>query len=153
MKRMTLGAAIALSMVGMAGASLAEDMAAVVQARHAHYKEIGAAMKGLSEQMKSPAPNLAQVQTYARRLDDLAPQIPGWFPAGSGPASGLKTQAKAAIWERPDEFKADAASFAQNAHKLQLAAARGDLAGVGAALPAVGQSCGTCHKAFREKED
>jgi cytochrome c556 len=153
MNRTILGAMIALSVGGLAPASRAEDAAGVVQTRHAHFKQLGTAMKALSEEMKKPAPNLGQVRTYAQRMDDLAPQLPSWFPVGSGPAAGLKTHAKAAIWERPDEFKADAATFALNTHNLDMAASRGDLGGVSAQLTSVGHSCSACHKAFREKED
>jgi len=152
MNRTGCAALIALSISAFAGASLAEDAASIAQARHEHFKQIGAAMKGLSDELKTPAPSLVQVRGYTQRLDELAPQLPSWFPAGSGPAAGIKTHAKAEVWQKPAEFTKDAAAFALEAHKINAAAVRGDLAAA-AEAPALGQTCKTCHMAFRQKED
>jgi len=144
--------AVAVAAVVAAGAAAA-DALSVLQARQAHYKEIGKAAKALGEQLKSGAPSLPVVQAAAKQIDALAPQVPSWFPAGSGPAAGVKTQAKAEIWAKPDEFKHDAATFAEAAHKLDLVAASGDLGAIRAQAQAMGQTCKTCHEAFRERDD
>ncbi len=154
MNRMLIGGVAALTLGAFAGEGLAQqDPAAVAQARHEHFKQIGAAAKGVSDQLKSGKPVVAEVQAYAKRIDDLAPQLPGWFPAGTGPEAGIKTHAKAEVWKKPDEFKADAHAFAVEAHKLNVAALSGDMAAVGAQMSAVGKTCKTCHMTFREKDD
>ncbi len=153
MKRFWVAGPLCLALIGAAYPGAAQDVAATVQARHAHFKQIGVAMKGLSEQMKSPAPSLADVRGYAQRLDELAPQLPSWFPKGSGPESGQKTHSKADVWQKPDEFAKDAAAFAAQTHKLNVAALSGNLAAVAAQAPAVSAACKTCHQAFRERED
>jgi len=154
MNRMILGAIAALALAGFAGASSAEqNPAAVAQARHEHFKQIGGAAKNISDQLKSGKPVVSEVQMYAKRLDDLAPQLPSWFPAGTGPDAGIKTHAKADVWTKPGEFKTDAAAFAVEAHKLNVAALSGDIAAVGAQMTAVGKTCKTCHTTFREKDD
>ena len=117
----------------MAGAASAQDMAALMKAREAHYKEIGKAFKGVLDEFKKPEPSVADIQKYTAVLDKLAPQVPTWFPVGSGPESGNKTQALATIWEKPAEFKKDAADFASAAHALNVAALSGALDSV--ALP------------------
>ena len=150
---MLISAMAAIAVLGAATPILAQDPAAAAQARHDHFKEIGKSMKGISDQLKSVQPSLPQIQVYAKRVDELAPQIPGWFPPGTGPESGIKTHAKAAVWKNPGEFKKDAAAFAVEAHNLALAAASGDLKAVGVAAETVGKTCGACHKVFREKED
>ncbi len=145
--------AAAAVMVVVAGTAAAADVLSVVQARQAHYKEIGKAAKALSEQLKSATPSLPVVQAAAKQIDALAPQVPSWFPVGSGPAAGVKTQAKPEIWARPDEFKHDAATFAEAAHKLDLIAATGDLSAIRTQAQAMGQTCKTCHEAFRQRDD
>jgi len=154
MNRIMTGGIAALALMGVADASLAQPSpAAVAQARHEHFKQIGGAAKTISDQLKSGKPVVSEVQMYAKRLDDLAPQLPSWFPPGTGPDAGVKTHAKADVWSKPAEFKTDAAAFAVEAHKLDVAAMSGDMAAVGAQMTAVNKTCKTCHMTFREKDD
>jgi cytochrome c556 len=152
MKRIPLWIAASLVLAGTATAVAAADMASVIQARQAHYKQIGKAMKGLSDSLTSPSPQVPAIQAYAAQIDQLAPQLPSWFPAGSGPEAGVKTEAKADIWAKPDEFKADAAAFATEAHHFDQIAAAGDLNAIRAEFPALGKTCKTCHETFRQKD-
>ena len=78
--------------------------------------------------------------------------MPGWFPAGSGPAPGLKTAAKAEIWAQPDKFAAARDAFVAEAAKFQVIAKSGDAAAIRAEVPKLGATCGGCHDHFREKE-
>jgi cytochrome c556 len=151
MKRATIG--LALLVAAAATPLWAADVATVIAQRHDHFKTIGKAAKGISDELKTSAPSKPKIQDYAKQIDALAPQVPAWFPAGSGPDSGQKTHAKAAIWQKPEEFKKDAVAFADAAHKLDAAASMGDLAAVKMQMAAVGQTCKTCHQAFREKDD
>jgi cytochrome c556 len=144
--------ASALAVVAAASAAAA-DVAGVIQARHTHFKEIGKAAKAMSEQLKAAAPAVPVIQSAVQQIDALAPQVPSWFPAGSGPAVGIKTEAKAEIWTKPDEFKRDAAAFADAAHKLDLIAAGGDVTAIRAQAQVMGQTCKTCHEAFRQRDD
>jgi cytochrome c556 len=145
--------AAAASLVVAASGAAAADVSTVVQVRQTHYKEIGKAAKALGEQLKSPTPDLSVIQAAVKQIDALAPQVQSWFPAGSGPTSGVKTQAKAEIWTKPDEFKRDSAAFVDAAHKLDLVAAGGDLSAIRAQTQAMGQTCKTCHEAFRQRDD
>jgi cytochrome c556 len=131
----------------------AADVVSVIQARQTHFKEIGKAAKAMAEQLKSPTPSVAVVQSSVKQIDVLAPQLPSWFPVGSGPMAGVKTQAEAEIWTKPDAFKRDAAAFADAAHKLDVVAAGGDLAAIRTQAQAMGQTCKTCHEAFRQRDD
>lgn len=135
------------------GVAAAADMSQVAQARHDHFKEIGKNMKGVGDELKSGAPSLVKIQSYAKRISELAPEVATWFPEGSGPGHGFKTQAKAEIWQRPDEFKKDAAAFALQAEKLNAVAVTGVMGDIGVQAKAVGGTCKTCHEAFRERDD
>ena len=145
------GAAMALAL-GAAGAALAADMAGVIQARQAHYKTIGKASKGIFDELNKPAPDAAAIQGYARTLDQLAPQIPAWFPAGSGAEAGVKTRAKAEIWTQPVAFKSAADGFAAAARHFDVTAAGGDIGAIRVEYPTLTKACGTCHTQFRAKE-
>jgi cytochrome c556 len=145
--------ALAAFLVVAASGAAAADVASIIQARQTHFKEIGKAAKALGEQLNSPTPDLAVVQAAAKQIDALAPDVPNWFPAGSGPATGVKTQAKTEIWMKPDEFKRDAEAFADAAHKLDLVVTGGDLSAIRVQAQAIGQTCKTCHEAFRQRND
>jgi cytochrome c556 len=152
MKAILTGALAAL-IFGAAGAAVAAaDMTSVVDARHAHYKAIGAASKGISDELNKPTPDAAAIQGYARTLDQLAPQIPSWFPVGSGPESGLKTRAKAEIWTQPAAFKTATDGFAAAARHFDMTAAGGDIGAIRAEYPVLTKTCANCHSQFRAKE-
>lgn len=147
-----LTGAIAALALAAAGAALAADMSGVIKARQDHYKAIGAASKGIYDELNKPAPQAAVIAGYARQLDQLAPQIPTWFPVGSGPESGVKTRAKAEIWTQPAAFKTAADGFAAAARHFDVTAAGGDLGAIRAEYPVLTKTCGNCHSQFRAKE-
>lgn len=136
-----------------AGAAFAQAPATPAQkARHDQFHAIGKAFKGLLEETKASAPSITVLQANAKTIDDLAGQLPSWFPAGSGPEAG-KTEALATVWQKPDEFKKDAVGFAAAAHATNLAAQSGKVDAVKASLAALGGSCKTCHTVFRAKDE
>ena len=145
--------AASLAFVAVAVAQTPADAPAFMKARHARFHDIGKAMKGVSEQLKSPSPSVPDIQAGAKVIDTLAPQVITWFPRGTGPEVGIKTGARAEIWQRPDEFRKDAADFAAAAHRFNAAAQGGDVAAIKAAYPALGGACKTCHDSFRQKDD
>jgi cytochrome c556 len=71
------------------------------------------------------------------------------FPGGTGPASGLKTDALPAIWAQRTTFDGHAKKLIAEADKLVAVAGSGNAAAVGAQFKAVGGTCGGCHKQFR----
>jgi cytochrome c556 len=120
--------------------------------REKNFKQIAKANKAIQDELKKPAPDVATIRASAGRLEGLAKQIPSWFPAGSGPQEGVKTEALPAIWEQGPKFSAAAARLAQTTTALNAAAAGGDLAAIRAAAPEVGASCKGCHDSFRKKK-
>jgi cytochrome c556 len=151
MKRV-YGLAAALAVVIGSGAAFALDAPAAIKERQEFYKDIGKSMKGIGEELKSSSPNVADIQKLAANIDAAAPKVPSFFPAGTGPEAGVKTGAKAEIWQKPDEFKKDAADFAAAAHVLNVAAQSGDVAAIKDAAGKIGEACKACHQTFREKE-
>jgi len=120
--------------------------------RHDNFKAQGAAFKAILDETKKDAPDPAVLASNAAKLKTLALALPSWFPKGSGPESGVKTDAKADIWT-------DAAGFASATNRLQVEvsrlqqlAAAGDVAGVKGQTRAVGGACKNCHDKFRVPE-
>lgn len=64
----------------------------VVDARVAHYKEIGKAAKAIKDELGLSQPSPSIVASDAARIQALANGIPDWFPAGTGQQSGVKSQ-------------------------------------------------------------
>lgn len=116
--------------------------------RHENYERIGDAMKLVTRELKASSPDLAKVREGATVIATLAPQIPSWFPAGTGPDVG-KTEARAEIWQRPDDFRAKAAAMNEAAQTFRTAAAGTDLAAIRAAHAELGKTCKACHDLYR----
>lgn len=144
----------ALLCVTLAGCGGAPDTpgAKAAHERHENFEAIGKAFKTIGDELKKDAPDLAAIKAQTTKINGFAPQVKDWFPAGSSPKDGVKTDALATIWEQPDEFGKAAARFTEAAAALDAAAQSGDVAAVRGATGPLGASCKGCHERFREKD-
>lgn len=122
---------------------------AAVETRRAGFKKMGAAMRIINDQFKAATPEAARLAASAQDIAALAPQVAGWFPAGSDAASGFETDALDYIWKERAKFDQLAGQLAKDSQALAAAAAAGDLAVLRAQVRTVGAVCGTCHRSFR----
>lgn len=150
MKFVKLAAVAALALPATAMVALAAGPHPAFKARHDNFEAMGKAMKGSFDEMKKPAPNMTIFKANANVLASSAAKVSKYFPKGTGPEAGVKTEALPAIWEKPVEFKAAADRLVGAAKGYQAAAATGDLAKIQPALGAVGGSCKGCHDNFRK---
>jgi cytochrome c556 len=132
-----------------AGATPA-DIPAFMKARHENYEDLGKNFKTLMDATKVDAPDMAAVTAAAAKVKEYADLMPTWFPAGTGPESGIETEAKANIWT--DRATFDAAIVRLQGEATKLAAVT-DAAGLKAQFPATGGACKNCHDTFREEKD
>ena len=135
-----------------AAAALAHGPVGSIQhTRHEGFEAMGDAMKGLSTQLRSGAPVPAEMQKHSAAIAKQAPLIKTWFPKGSGPESGVKTDAKAEIWTDTTTFLSLAGNLEVESKKLVAAAnaPNFDAAVFTAQLRATGGSCKACHDKFR----
>lgn len=128
-----------------------EQALALMKQRHENYEKIGKAMKAISRELKGDSPNLDSVRAGAATIAQLAPQVPTWFPAGTGPDVG-KTEARAEIWQKPEDFAGKAKAFREAAAAFEAAARGSDLAAIRSAHADLGKSCKACHDSYREEE-
>jgi len=133
----------------LAGAGLAAGMADAVKARHDNFHKLGGDFKAIADQLKADAPDLAVIKAKASDAKTLSGTMASWFPAGSGPESGEKTEAKAEIWSDAAGFAAKRVAF--QAEVIKLAAAS-DLDAIKAQFKATGEACKACHTSFRERK-
>lgn len=125
-----------------------EQALALMKQRHEDYERIGKAMRAAKKGLDGN--DMAAVRTAAATINELAPQVQSWFPAGTGPDVG-KTEAKAEIWQKPEDFAAKARDFAAAAQKFNAAAQGSDAAAARAAHADLGKSCKACHDLYREE--
>lgn len=154
-----LAAAVAISGAALAFAApcaVAQDSPgqAAQKAREAHFKEIGKAFKGINDQIKSGAPDMAVVKPNAETVRLLSTQVSTWFPANSAPGAGVKTRAKPEVWSDAAGFAAAADAFKVQAAKLAVVAGGpADLAALKGQFAATGGTCKGCHDKYRVPEE
>ena len=139
---------------GLASVAMAQapSVAEQVKARQAGMKSVGAAFKGLRDEM-SGTPDAAAVKRHAAVLAGHSSKVGGWFGASAASAPGVKTAALPAIWTRNADFRKAASAFDVEARKTLALANAGDMAGVGGQLRALGGTCKGCHDDFKAKDD
>ncbi|WP_347567240.1 cytochrome c [Sphingobium sp. BYY-5] len=122
---------------------------AAIAARQAGYKKMGAAMKALNDQLKSDAPVKATLVAAAQALATTAREQPKFFPAGSGPAAGVPTDALPNIWTDRANFDAQMAKLIGESGKLVVVANGGNAEAIRVQAKATGATCAACHRQFR----
>jgi cytochrome c556 len=141
---------------GNAGADNASargiDIATLMHDRHERYEEIGKAMKGITAQLKSGSPSLADIREHADLIARYAPQVVSWFPPGSGPETGRRTRAKAEIWQDFETFRQRAQAFEAEAGNFHRVSRTTDVEGMRAARAELANACKNCHDRFRGPE-
>lgn len=147
----SLVGAVAIAAAGTAAYAQFSPKEAVT-ARVSGYRETGAAFKTINDQLKSDVPLKVMLRASAKRIVQTSHDQYGWFPRGSGPESGEKTKAKAAIWTDAAAFKAAQDNFQQQAGRMSQAVDSGDVGQMKTATRALGEACAACHNKFREKE-
>lgn len=165
---MSKGGAVALAIgigaaVALGGGALAHDdkmpanagpATKTAYARHANFQKLGAAFKGLNDELRKGSPDKAVVAANAKTMNTLVAALPTWFPRGSGVEARPMSEAKANIWTDAAGFTAAATAARMEVAKLNAAAAAGDLDAVKAQVRPTGGSCKGCHDKYRqEKKD
>lgn len=145
-------AAAALVACVVSGSAYAANSASVIAARQANFKVMGKSMKAMFDEMKKPTQDVAVFQLNAKALADASRKVGGYFPKGSGPGAGVKTEALADIWAKPAEFKLAHGKLVAATGKFAVVAKSGNIDAIKAALPSVGGTCKGCHDQFRAKD-
>lgn len=128
-----------------------ERALALIELRHENFEKIGDAMKVISRELRGESPNLSQVRAAAAAIARLAPRVPSWFPAGTGPGVG-RTEVRAEIWHNPEDFAVKSQAFREAATAFEAAAQGFNLPSIRSAHQNLGRSCRGCHDLYREED-
>lgn len=125
----------------------------VIHIRQQGFKDMGAALKTVRDQLKQSSPDMAAIRTASDTINATTTKLATWFPNGSGANAGIKTAAKAEIWS-------DAATFEKKRNELIAAAqafakltASGDKATITAGVAPLSRTCKGCHDIFFEDDE
>ena len=150
MKISLLTAALIATMAttGLAGAQTALKPEEIIAARQA-----GMALTGsITEAMKAGIAAGAEPKTFeagAAAIAKWGAAYPHLFPEGT--QTGAGTKAKKEIWSDRAGFDKASADMVAASIKLADAAKSNDKAAFAAAFTAEGQSCGGCHRNYKER--
>ena len=111
-------------------------------------KVIGGDIGAIAKVAKGEAEYSPALVERAKRMDLLSKTVLVLFPQGS---EGRRS--KAEIWSDWAGFEKAANAFTAATPALVSAVESGDKGQIGAALGAVGKSCGGCHKPFRKPKE
>ena len=152
MRKLTL-AAVSIAALAVAGSVWAGGHVGnpSVKARKSHMQlyafnlgKLGAMAKGEAEYnadaASAAANNLATLSTLS--------QAGYWSPGTSNAELGEETRALPGLWESGSKAREIGGQMGEAVAQLASVAGNGQ-EGLGAAVGAVGQTCGACHKAYR----
>lgn len=148
---------ISLSLVAALAAGIAmaqstpEELSAAVEARQAHMKAYGGAMRVLGQMAQGEvAYDAAAATEAATRLAELSAidQSGFWLPGTEAGAVG-ESEALPALFENLEDYTVRTAALNAAAVAMQTAAAT-DLDALRAAMGPLGGSCGACHELYRQ---
>jgi cytochrome c556 len=120
-----------------------------VSERREALKALGAAFKAANDSLRTDAPDLTLAKAAADEAVASAQAMAGWFPEGSGPESGVETEALATIWSDAAGFEQKRINFEAQAIRWQEIIATGDVAATGAHVREIGGACKACHDVHR----
>ena len=146
-KSATIAVLIGVCLGGAANAQ-GPDFADLIRGRQAGMMLSGATMGAIKVGIDNNQP--LQVQRFnTRALSRWAHAVPGMFPQGSGPESGVQTNAKAEIWTDRAGFEARAAAYAADVDRLVELAQGEDAAAFSAQWTQVRTNCQACHDVYK----
>jgi cytochrome c556 len=153
MRKLVLGLSALACLVTVAAAQTpARTPAELIRNRQAGYKQMSDSFKVLFAQTKADEPSIDTIRTHAAVVARIAPQVGGWFPAGTGPETGVPMRAKAELWANAADFRQRSAVLVVAARRVDAAARAGNVDEFKAAFPALRQSCADCHELYRGPE-
>jgi len=143
---------IASTLLSFGAIAATPEIIDAIKSRRANYKEIGGAFKSINDEVKTGSPLIDTIQPLAQEILKRSSMQMNFFPAGSGPESGEKTRAKAAIWAEQDNFRKLHQEFTQAAEQLNSAISSGNVATITSAQKSLGMACKSCHDRYREAD-
>jgi cytochrome c556 len=131
----------------------AVSAAEAVKARQKGLKTLGAAFKTIRDELHGDSPDAAKIRSATDEITHATSAFGSWFPAGTGPDSGVKTDAKSEVWADAAGFAAAQEAFVREAKKWAHIANGTDVSAWKEGAASLGQSCKGCHDKYRVKKE
>jgi cytochrome c556 len=131
----------------------AASAAEVVKARQKGLKALGAAFKTIRDELKGDSPDAVKIREASADITQAAGAIDKWFPAGTGPDAGVKTDAKPEVWTDPAGFATAREAFVREANKWAQLRDSTNASAWKEGAASLGQSCKGCHDKYRVKKE
>ncbi|MBF0286726.1 MAG: cytochrome c [SAR324 cluster bacterium] len=128
----------------------ADDKAAITY-RVRVMKGIGANMHSIGDILKGKVDHKELIVHYAKALNETSKTVTTIFKQDTS-KSKKNSRSKNAIWEKWGDFEKESNAFVKASTNMVKAAETGDMANIGPAMKKLGETCGDCHKPFREKK-
>ena len=109
----------------------------------------GLTLLAACEQAPETAPTSEAASAELAAVPKESATMIDWFPEGTGPESGVETEALPVIWENKADFNLKVTALQDAAALLDSAAQTGDIAAIGAAFKTTGGTCKACHDKYR----
>jgi cytochrome c556 len=132
------------------GTAATTPPADIIKTRRQALKALDDATKLVRDQLRGH-PDPARIKAAAADIKKAAAALNSWFPPGTGPESGLNTDAKVEIWRDPAGFAAASGNLTRQADRLLQVADSGDTTALNDAFRSVAQSCKGCHDDYRAR--
>jgi cytochrome c556 len=159
MQKLRVPTALVVAIVATAGGAAQSAQGAkagsveeTIQTRQQGLKALGAAFKTVRDELRTDSPDVAKIRSASADITHYAGEFKKWFPPGSGPESGVKTDAKPEAWTDAKGFADATGTLLREADKWgQL----GDAppAALKEAATSLGQACKGCHDKYRVKRE
>lgn len=125
----------------------------IMHDRHERFEDIGGAFKVIRDQVRAKSPDMAKIDAAAETIAQLATELKTWFPEGTGPETGIKTETKAEVWTDAAGFEKAADDFIAASKTFKGLTATGDAKQVMGGIRGLGGACKNCHDNYREEEE
>ena len=150
-RRSHVAASILLCFAATAIAGPAE--VAQIKPRQDKLRDMGGALKAITDELKKPKVDWDNVIIpNAATIKQRSAYLLNWFPKGSGPEAGVKTNALPAIWQKNDDFTKTGKAMQAEAIKLDQVANSRNLDALRTEAVTMGKACKACHDKFREDD-
>jgi cytochrome c556 len=139
--------------VAVGATSPAATPAQIIKSRKEGLKAIGDAMKTIKDQLIADKPDAGAIKAAGAKVSSASSNFDTWFPKGTGPETGVETDAKPEIWAHPEDFTEKTRAFQAETAKLVAMTDAGKLNGLRDEARKVGKTCAACHNSYRVKKE
>ncbi len=149
-RRRYAGYVAALLAIMADGANAEADPENLIKYRQGAMSALGGHMSASAQIVRGKVGYGEHLLFHAEAIQAISGRVAEMFPEGSDFG---ETDAKEAVWEKPEDFHEAARKGGKAADDYLLAVKGGDKAVIGQSFRSLADACKQCHKKFREQDE